>query len=77
MLDHTLLHNHLAYTRALKAVMPLVKNLVETELQCRVTDKELTARERNTHARRRKWERAAETVCDWRDADLWGFDGRS
>ena len=57
--------------------MPLVKNLVETELQCRVTDKELTARERNTHARRRKWERAAETVCDWRDADLWGFDGRS
>ena len=75
MLDRALLHNHLAYTKALKAAMPLGKTFVETELQSRVTDKELTARERNTHARRRKWERAAETVCDWRDADL--IEGRS
>src|SRR6516164_8987844 len=59
MLDHALLHNHLAYTKALKAAMPLVKNLVETELQCRVTDKELTAHEGSTHARLRKWKRAA------------------
>ena len=59
MLHHALLHNHLAYTKALKAAMPLVKNLVETELQSRVTDKKLTARERSTHARLRKWERAA------------------
>jgi len=59
MLDHALLRNHLAYTKALKAAMPLVKTLVETELQSRVTDKELTARERSTHARLRKWERAA------------------
>jgi hypothetical protein len=59
MLNHALLRNHLAYTKALKAAMPLVKTLVETELQSRVTDKELTARERSTHARLRKWERAA------------------
>src|SRR5215475_6118256 len=59
MLDNALLHNHLAYSRALKAAMPLVKTLVETELQSRVTDKKLTERERRTHARVRKWERAA------------------
>jgi hypothetical protein len=59
MLHHALLHNHLAYTKAVKAALPLVKNLVETELQCRVNDKELTARERSTHALLRKWERAA------------------
>ena len=59
MLDDALMRNHLAYTKALDAVMPLVKTLVETELQSRVIDKELTARERSTHARLRKWERAA------------------
>src|SRR5262249_51696697 len=32
--------------------------LVETESQSRVTDKDLTVRERSTHARLRKWERA-------------------
>ena len=59
MLDRALLHNHLAYTKALKAAMPLSKTFVETELQSRVTDKELTARERSTQVRLRKWERAA------------------
>ena len=59
MLDHALLRNHLAYTKALKAAIPLVQTLVETELQSRVTDKDLTVRERRTHARLRKWERAA------------------
>src|SRR6516162_3350446 len=58
MLDHALLHNHLAYTKALKAALPLVKTLVGSELQSRITDKQLTARERSTHARLRKWERA-------------------
>jgi hypothetical protein len=32
MLDNALLHNHLAYTKALKAAIPLVQTLVETEL---------------------------------------------
>ena len=59
MLDHALLRNHLAYTKALKAAKPLVKTLVEAELQSRVTDKELTVRERSTHARLRKCQRAA------------------
>jgi len=59
MLDHALLHNDLAYTKALKAMIPLVQTLVETELQSRVTDKELPARERITRVRLRKWERAA------------------
>jgi len=59
MLDHALLHNHLAYTKALKTAIPLVQTLVETELQSRVTDKDLMERERTIHARLRKWERAA------------------
>src|SRR5215467_6475781 len=58
MLDHALLHNHLAYTKALKTAIPLVQTLVETELQSRVTDKDLMVRERTIHARLRKWERA-------------------
>src|SRR5215468_11142329 len=58
MLDHALLHNHLAYTKALKTAIPLVQTLVETELQSRVTDKDLMERERTIHARLRKWERA-------------------
>ena len=59
MLDHALLHNHLAYTKALKAVMPHLKQLVDEELQCRLTEKELPARERNARSRDRKWKREA------------------
>jgi hypothetical protein len=59
MLDHALLHNHLAYTKALRAVTPLIKSLVEEELREREADKDTPIRERKARARQRKWKREA------------------
>jgi hypothetical protein len=59
MLDHALLHNHLAYSKALKAVTPLLKTLVEEEHRCRLAEQELPARERGSLSRHRKWKRQA------------------
>jgi IS605 OrfB family transposase len=59
MLDFALLHNHLAYTKALKAITPVIKQLVDEELQCRLAEKDFPARERNKLTRERKWKRHA------------------
>ena len=59
MLDYALLHNHLAYSKALKVVSPLIKHLVADELQQREKEKSLPVKERNTLERQRKWKRSA------------------
>jgi hypothetical protein len=51
MLDHALLHNHLAYNKALKSLARL--------FGCRgaSSEKDLSAQERKSMARQRKWKR--------------------
>jgi hypothetical protein len=59
MLDYALRHNHLAYTKVLKAIKPEMVRLVDEELRQRDIDKHLLAREQASRARARKWERQA------------------
>ena len=44
LLDYALLHNHLAYTKALNAVQPAIEKLVAEELKQRDLEKTLPAK---------------------------------
>jgi hypothetical protein len=57
MLDHALQHNHLGYSKALKTLAPLLRSLVAGELHSRSSEKDLSAQERGSVARQRKWKR--------------------
>ena len=57
MLDYALLHNHLAYTKALKDTQPLIEKLVQNELDQRDIEKSLPTKDRNIARRQRKYER--------------------
>lgn len=57
MLDHALLHNHLAYTKVLKALTPLLKSIVAEERQIRLSEQNLPDNERKSLARERRWKR--------------------
>jgi IS605 OrfB family transposase len=57
MLDYALIHNHLAYSKALNATQPLIEELVREELEKREKEKSLPAKEKNDAKRQRKWER--------------------
>ena len=54
MLDHALLHNHLAYNKALKSLAPLFGC---RGASIRSSEKDLSAQERKSMARQRKWKR--------------------
>lgn len=60
LLNYALLHNHLAYSKALKVSQPLITSLVQEELRLRETEKALPAKERNGLKRKRKFEREAQ-----------------
>ena len=62
LLDYALLHNHLAYTKALNTVQPVIEKLVSEELKQRDLEKTLPAKERNDVKRQRKWDRN-DTLC--------------
>jgi len=62
LLDYALLHNHLAYTKALNTVQPVIEKLVSEELKQRDLEKTLPAKERNDLKRQRKWDRN-DTLC--------------
>jgi IS605 OrfB family transposase len=57
MLDYALLQNHLAYTKALRTVAPLIKKFVADELAKRLPEKSLPAKEQRSAAQKRKRER--------------------
>jgi IS605 OrfB family transposase len=59
MLDHALLHNHLAYSKVLNSLAPTLKSLVAEERQCRWNEQNLPDKERKALARQRKWKREA------------------
>ena len=62
MLDYALLHNHLAYTKALNTAQPVIEKLVSEELKQRDLEKTLPDKERNDAKRQRKWDRY-DTLC--------------
>ena len=57
MLEYALRHNHLAYSRALAAVTPLIRSLLDDERAARENDRTLPPAEQRKKARQRKFER--------------------